>query len=80
MKLFQKSPASARAQKFLVRILNDCENMEDYRRVEEILIAIKGIGNAKQPETVRPTLIQCALKSTHSNITIAAFDALRGRG
>jgi hypothetical protein len=73
-----KSAGSKRGQMFLVRMLNNCDKMEDYRRVEEILMAIKGIGNAKQPESVRPTLIQCALKSTHSNITIAAFDALRG--
>merc|ERR1712080_663380 len=72
------STASVDAQDFLVDTLHDCDNMDDYKRVEEILITIKAIGNAKQPESARSTLIQCATQTTHSNITIAAFDALRG--
>lgn len=59
------------------RTLGECENQEDHERVEQILITLKAIGNAKRPVNARDAIIRCATKSIHSNITVSAFDALR---
>ena len=41
-------------------------------------MTLKSIGNAKRPEKAREALIKCAVDTTHTNITMSAFDALRG--
>jgi hypothetical protein len=73
----QSGNAVISAFNFLERTLGECENQEDHERVEQILITLKAIGNAKRPVNARDAIIRCATKSIHSNITVSAFDALR---
>merc|ERR1712013_792442 len=66
------------AENFLVRTLGDCSGQENHERVEQILITLKAIGNAKRPASAQSAIIRCAVKSQHSNITMSSFDAVRG--
>ena len=67
------------AEDFLTQTLgNDCEGQESHERVEDILMALKAIGNAKRPTNLFDTIFRCARKGIHANITRAAFDAIRG--
>ena len=66
------------AENFLVKTLGDCSGQENHERVEEILLTLKAIGNAKRPASAQSSIIRCAVKSKHSNITLSSFEALRG--
>merc|ERR1712013_199612 len=66
------------AENFLVRTFGDCSGQENHERVEQILITLKAIGNAKRPASAQSAIIRCAVKSQHSNITMSSFDAVRG--
>merc|ERR1712168_1046447 len=66
------------AENFLVKKLGDCSGQENHERVEEILLTLKAIGNAKRPASAQSPIIRCAVKSKHSNITMSSFEALRG--
>jgi hypothetical protein len=70
--------AVVQAENFLEKTLGECEGQDDHERVEQILITLKAIGNAKRPTNARSALIRCAKDSVHTNITMSAFDALRG--
>ena len=54
-----------------------CSGQEDSERVEEILMALKAIGNAGRPFRAWTTLLKCAKTAIHQNITASALDALR---
>lgn len=56
---------------------NGCTGQEDSDRVEEILIALKAIGNAGRPFRAWSTLLKCAKSAMHQNITTSALEALR---
>ena len=67
------------AEDFLTGTLGThCEGQESHTRVEEILMALKAVGNAKRPTNLFDTILRCAQKASHANITRAAFDAIRG--
>lgn len=55
----------------------ECEGQDDHERVEDMLMAIKAIGNAGQPSRATSVLLKCAKTAQHMNITTAALDALR---
>lgn len=57
---------------------SECNEQEKHERVEELLLALKAIGNAKRPVNIQHTLLACAKKSKHANITSSIFDAFRG--
>ena len=57
----------------------DCEGQDSYERVEELLRALKAIGNARRPINIQDALLKCALKSQHANMTSSIFDAFRGK-
>jgi len=57
---------------------NKCEGQKKHDRVEEILMVLKAIGNAKRPMRVRGTLLKCAENAQHANITHSAFRAFEG--
>lgn len=54
-----------------------CSGQENLDRVEEILMAIKAIGNAGRPSRAARTLLACAKTAQHQNITASALEALR---
>ena len=75
---YSKSNPVTFAELFLeAKLGNSCEGQENHERVEEILMAIKAIGNAGQPVKAIETLVKCAMTAEHMNITTAALDALR---
>ena len=75
----EKSSPISQAESFLESKLGkNCNEQENHERVEEILMALKAIGNAKRPIRVRSSLIRCGKESQHANITRAAFEAFRG--
>lgn len=65
------------AEKFLVKTLGKCAGQERHERVEEIIMTLKAIGNAKRPLNARNDLIKCAVQTTHTNISMSAFDAIK---
>lgn len=56
----------------------ECEGQDSHERVEELLRALKAIGNARRPINIQDALLKCALKSQHANMTSSIFDAFRG--
>ena len=56
----------------------ECQGQDSHIRVEEILRALKAIGNARRPINIQDVLLKCALKSKHANMTSSIFDAFRG--
>merc|ERR1712142_995660 len=74
----KRGSAVVDAENFLVKKLGDCSGQENHERVEEILLTLKAIGNAKRPASAQSSIIRCAVKSQHSNITMSSFEALRG--
>ena len=66
------------AENFLERKLGEnCKEQTNHTRAEEILMALKAIGNARQPSRVQDVLLGCVTESRHMNITTAALDALK---
>ena len=64
------------AESFLEEKLEkQCEGQKKHDRVEEILMVLKSIGNAKRPMRVRGILLKCAENAQHANITHSAFRA-----
>ena len=75
---YGKTNPITQAELFLEdKLGKDCDGQEDHERVEEILMAIKAIGNAGQPTRVLQTLLTCVKTSQHMNITTAALESLR---
>lgn len=75
---FDKKGIVSQAEMFLEGILgNSCEGQEDSDRVEQIIMALKAIGNARRPLRVRGTLLKCAEASQHANITHSAMSAFK---
>jgi hypothetical protein len=67
-----------KAESFLETSLGqDCSGQDDPEKLETILMALKAIGNAGRPVRAFNTIMNCARKSNHKNLTVAAFDALR---
>jgi len=67
-----------KAESFLETSLGqDCSGQDDPEKLETILMALKAIGNAGRPVRAFNTIMNCARTSTHKNLTVAAFDALR---
>ena len=56
---------------------NGCHGQEKSERVEEILMALKAIGNAGRPFRAWTTLLTCAKTAVHQNVTASALEALR---
>ena len=56
---------------------NGCNGQENSERVEELLMALKAIGNAGRPFRAWTTLLTCAKTAMHQNITASALEALR---
>lgn len=74
-----KSGIISKIERFLAEKLgNDCSGQNDDKRVEEILMVLKAIGNAQRPVDIQDTLMKCAENSQHTNITSSIFDAMRG--
>ena len=66
------------AEDFLISKLGQsCEGEENNERVEEILLSLKAIANAQRPSRASSIILLCAANSEHTNITNAAFDAIR---
>ncbi len=66
------------AELFLENKLGDsCIDEYDYERAEEILMALKAIGNAGRPTRAVKTLLKCAQNSQLINVTTSALEALR---
>ena len=79
--IFVQNPTNpvALAEQHLAEILGEsCEGQDSHERVEELLRALKAIGNARRPVNIQDTLLKCALKSQHANMTSSVFDAFRG--
>jgi len=74
----QAGNAIVQAENFLEKTLGDCSGQDSHVRVEEIMMVLKAIGNAKRPINARSALVRCAKSAQHTNITMSAFDALRG--
>jgi hypothetical protein len=72
-----KSPIT-QAETFLEGILGQgCEKQEDHEQLEQILMALKAIGNSGRPVSAFNKVLKCASNSKHGNLTVAAFDAIR---
>ncbi len=65
------------AEYFLKDRLVGCDNHDDYEKIEEVLMAMKAIGNAGQPVSAVDQLLRCARESVHMNVTTSALEALR---
>ena len=71
------SPIS-QAESFLEEILGKgCEKQTNHEDLEQILMALKAIGNAGRPISAFKKVLNCGINSQHGNLTVAAFDALR---
>ena len=55
----------------------NCDGQENDQRVEELLMVLKAMGNARRPARVRGTLLKCAQNSKHANITHSVFHAYK---
>ena len=67
-----------KAEIFLeTKLGRNCDEQGNHDRAEEILMALKGIANARQPSRVKDILLGCVSESKHMNITTAALDAIK---
>jgi hypothetical protein len=66
------------AEDFLTQKLGDCSGQEDHERVEEILLALKAIGNAARPVSAQAAIVNCGVKSLHSNVKHSCLGLLLG--
>ncbi len=74
---YGKTNPVTHAEHFLEDKLARSCNIDDLDKVEEVLMAIKAIGNAGRPSRATGTLLSCAKTASHQNITTAALEALR---
>eukprot|EP00794_Sanderia_malayensis_P007911 gene7911-8766_t len=75
---FGKRNPITQAELFLEdKLGSSCGGEIEHERVEEILMAIKAIGNAGRPARTAGTLLRCAKSSLKMNITTSALEALR---
>ena len=75
---YAKNNPITKAEIFLeTKLGNNCNEQDDDKRAEEILMALKAIANARQPWRVKDVLLGCVSESKHMNITSAALDALK---
>merc|ERR1712176_1469173 len=74
---FDKNNVVSQAELYLEKILGDnCDDNGSHTRVEEIVMALKAIGNARRPLRIRGTLLKCA-DNDNANITHSAVHALK---
>jgi len=75
---FNAKSIVSQAELYLESILRDsCQDQDKHERVEEMIMALKAIGNAKRPLRVRGTLLKCVEKSMHANLTQSALNAFK---